>query len=62
MFTIYRGEEVIFIPESRINALRYNKTHGTVDVSYDGGHERFRDVDAVNYASESMPFTLKYKK
>ncbi len=60
MFTIYRGEEIIFIPETSIVAMRYNKEQQTVTISHGGLKEVIRNVDAVNYASKAFPFTLKY--
>lgn len=62
MFTIYRGEEVIFVPETSIIAIRYNKESATVSMSTKNGKETIHNVDAVNYASSSYPLSLKYVK
>lgn len=62
MFTIYRGEEIIFLPEDAILAFKYDKSNGTVIVSHKGGKETYHNVDAVNYASKTYPITLKYHK
>ena len=62
MFTIYTTtDEIIFVPEQSIMALKYNRHDCEVVISHPAGRDVLTGVVAVSYSSQSMPLTLKYK-